>query len=725
MFNKFSWLSYSEEDPEAKLRERQKKIEYGNILKEQMEEKKRRQQEEKMKRLRDEEKYNQLYENEFERNARISNAYVYNSKKNYNTYTPLKVDKFESNTTPVTPSNKNNNTFSNNNNLPNNFQLAVRQNNIELYFKDFVQEQINVINAYEQALDEVLLQKRDKNPYSFSNNVNIEYNRAISKIRNEQNKLKESIGFFPLEENYNRKIEELFNKILTKKILMYNTIQSGNDVIYYDDVNFEQNKKLKELEYKSKYENLKDTVPNFDEMDKEDKVSLVGFSKLVQIDNGNKDEENFLITWRDSLMRKDTQPRDLGLQRYNTNDNIAQGKDNQKIKDNNGMTIMQVEENKKGEIDNKQEENKKKEKERKIIEENERKNKEKMRIKDIKETEARQKQKINNKDNKEDYGHKKIEKVDNFTNMNTNENNNKINLDRPETANSMHNNKDEQLNKGDNLKVYNQNFFSFQNRTSTKSLTQKDDKDKKIPSIPDDKIKHSTVSYYYKNSEDNSFPRKSSNSAQYDNATLNPNKLHHLEKPQIPVPNNTHTDNEAYFSDEESIKEIIEQTDRSKQIKSSKVLYHNIDSTNFMKPPKHIDITLSPQNKKRHPFTESIKRFNELYENDELQHNAMNDPNLPMGTGDDIPTKNNAKRNKKHPPLGGHSLNNSKNISQLSDNDSILKDLDRFRQIALNGIGNLDNPNIVQLHAQNRTVDLIPKDVIKNYDKLISSGSRK
>ena len=83
MFNKFSWLSYSEEDPEAKLRERQKKIEYGNILKEQMEEKKRRQQEEKMKRLRDEEKYNQLYENEFERNARISNAYVYNSKKNY------------------------------------------------------------------------------------------------------------------------------------------------------------------------------------------------------------------------------------------------------------------------------------------------------------------------------------------------------------------------------------------------------------------------------------------------------------------------------------------------------------------------------------------------------------------------------------------------------------------------------------------------------------------
>ena len=70
-------------------------------------------------------------------------------------------------------------------------------------------------------------------------------------------------------------------------------------------------------------------------------------------------------------------------------------------------------------------------------------------------------------------------------------------------------------------------------------------------------------------------------------------------------------------------------------------------------------------------------------------------------------------------------LNNSKNISQLSDNDSILKDLDRFRQIALNGIGNLDNPNIVQLHAQNRTVDLIAKDVIKNYDKLISSGSRK
>ena len=68
---------------------------------------------------------------------------------------------------------------------------------------------------------------------------------------------------------------------------------------------------------------------------------------------------------------------------------------------------------------------------------------------------------------------------------------------------------------------------------------------------------------------------------------------------------------------------------------------------------------------------------------------------------------------------------NSKNVSQISDNDSILKDLDHFRQIALNDIGNLDNPNIVQQHAKNRTVDLIPKDVIRNYDKLISSGSRK
>lgn len=711
MFNKLSWFNYSEEDQEAKLRERQKKIEYGNILKEQMEEKKRREQEEKIKRLRDDEKYNQLYENEFERNARISNPYVYNTKQKYNTYTPSKNDKFDNNTIPVTPSNQNNNTFLNNN-LPNTFQLAVRQNNIELYFKDFVQEQINVINAYEQALDEVLLQKRDNNPYSFSNNVNIEYNRAISKIRNEQNKLKETIGFFPLEENYNRKIEELFNKILAKKILMYNTIQSGNDVIYYDEVNLEQNKKLKELEYKSKYENLKDTVPNFDEMDKEDKVSLIGFSKLVQIDNGNKEDDNFLITWRDNLMRKDTQPSNLGLQRYNTNDNIDHKKDIQKLNDNNGGMIMQEEEEKKEETDDgKQEEKNNKEKERK--------NKEKKRIKE-KKAEARRKHKINNEDedNKEDY--KKYEKIENSTNMKKEKN--KMNQDG---INTVHNNKRNELNNGNNLKFYNQNYFSFQKRSSTKSLTQKDNKDKKAPSTEDEKIKNSTVSYYYKHSEDTPTPRKSSNSDHYDNATLNPDKLHHLDKPPTPVPNNTHTnnDNEAYFSDEESIKEIIEQSDRSKQIKSSKVLYHNIDSANFIKPPKHIDIP--SQNRKRHPFSENIKRFNEPYENDELQHTVMNDPNLPMGTGDETPSHNNVKKNKKHLPLGGHSLNNSKNISQLSDNDSILKDLDRFRQIALNGIGNLDNPNIVQLHSKNRTVDLIPKDVIKNYDKLISSGSRK
>ena len=115
-----------------------------------------------------------------------------------------------------------------------------------------------------------------------------------------------------------------------------------------------------------------------------------------------------------------------------------------------------------------------------------------------------------------------------------------------------------------------------------------------------------------------------------------------------------------------------------------------------------------------------LKKFDDFYKEDDVEHNVMNDPNLPMGNGEEASPEKKTKK-----PITNHSPRNSKNVSQISDNDSILKDLDRFRQIALNDIGNLDNPNIVQQHAKNRTVDLIPKDVIRNYDKLISSGSRK
>ena len=105
-----------------------------------------------------------------------------------------------------------------------------------------MQVQIDVINKYEKALDNVLSCSQRNNCYSNGNRnyyglrgisddkrmdcfitstCDLEYQRAITQIRFEQDKLKRALGFFPLEENYNRKIEELFNKILEKKISLY------------------------------------------------------------------------------------------------------------------------------------------------------------------------------------------------------------------------------------------------------------------------------------------------------------------------------------------------------------------------------------------------------------------------------------------------------------------------------------------------------------------------
>ena len=711
MFNKYSWLTNANEDPEEKKREHMKKIEYGNFLKEQIEEKRRRKEQEKLKRLRDDEKYNKLYCNEFYKN---------NNKQLYNcTFTPGPQEKTVTNTkikNPPTPiannviqnsngnvrysaqpviqsnnmetiSTPNNNNIIQNANVSNalptipqqmnmnggfsyNGMNTINENNrqiyypqinntIDIYFKDFVQEQINVINSYEQAIDGVILKSRRDNPYSLSNYINIEYNRALSKIRSEQNRLKETLGFFPLEENYNRKIEELFNKILNRKIAMFNSLQSNKDSIYYDDINFEQGRRMKELEYKSKYENLKDTVPNFDELEREDKASLVGFSKLVKIDNR---DDNFLETWRDNLIRQETQRREIGLQRYNTNDKVL----NEEIKKSTEISKKVVTKKENTTVD------------------------QGIGTDDKDAYIAEQKEKIKKEDKKEERV--LIHKIE-----------------------ALH--KDKEKNKKEEKKV---------ERNVIKSQTQLQRIDKVALEPTDEKVQNSTVSYqsnyYYKKSTDDIFrtkenePKKTSISDQCDNFTLNPDKIKDKKEKNDTSKEKIEQNNDD-DDEEESIQEMLEQSERKN---TQKTFYHNIDN-NIVKPnTDYRQHKPNSSHNKRFPFTDSIRRFDELYKEDDVAHNVMNDPNLPMGTGEEPSQEKKTKK-----PISNHSPRNSKNVSQLSDNDSILKDLDHFRQIALNDIGNLDNPNIVQQHAKNRTVDLIPKDVIRNYDKLISSGSRK
>ena len=77
------------------------------------------------------------------------------------------------------------------------------------------------------------------------------------------------------------------------------------------------------------------------------------------------------------------------------------------------------------------------------------------------------------------------------------------------------------------------------------------------------------------------------------------------------------------------------------------------------------------------------------------------------------------------PGTAGFHYHHKKKIRKKtsSDNDSILKDLDRFRQLALNDIGYLNNNNYNYFDSRPKQVDLIPKEVIRNYDRVISSGN--
>jgi hypothetical protein len=144
-----------------------------------------------------------------------------------------------------------------------------------------------------------------------------EKNIAIQSIRDEQNKLKNKLGFFPMENNYNFKIEQLFNKILNKKLATYSSIKEIDNLALNNLYKKQKDDEFNLLRYKSKYEeeDIQDSVPNFNNMDSSSQNTLRGYSKLVKIENEDnsinniynnnnkeqKDEANFLESWKEQL----------------------------------------------------------------------------------------------------------------------------------------------------------------------------------------------------------------------------------------------------------------------------------------------------------------------------------------------------------------------------------------------------------------------------------------
>jgi hypothetical protein len=202
------------------------------------------------------------------------------------------------------------NNYLNNNNTNNNTLMA--EINIQFLFRDFVEQQIKTINEYENNIEDIFfVQYKNRNYNSINSLLENEKNQAMESIKNEQNKLKNILGFFPMENNYNYKIEQLFNKILNKKVITYSSIKEMDNLALNAFIN-KDNDFPQLLKYKSKYEdeNIEDS-PNFQQLNINSQNTLRGYSKLVKInENDNKDDDNskgnnnFLESWRDQLEKE-------------------------------------------------------------------------------------------------------------------------------------------------------------------------------------------------------------------------------------------------------------------------------------------------------------------------------------------------------------------------------------------------------------------------------------
>ena len=236
------------------------------------------------------------------------------------------------------------NNFNNeNNNIFNNNNALMEEINLQLLFREFVEQQIKIINEYEYNIEEIFFKyyKNNNNNY-IKTLLDFEKKKAIQSIKNEQNKLKNNLGFFPMENSYNYKIEQLFNKILNKKITAYNSIKEMDNLITNNFIK-KENEYIELLKYKSKYEDekIENSIPNFQNLNINSQNTLRGYSKLVKInekniDNINKNEDNlnnfnFLESWREQLGKEITNDK---KENFNYNENLDKNEKPNVLKEN-------------------------------------------------------------------------------------------------------------------------------------------------------------------------------------------------------------------------------------------------------------------------------------------------------------------------------------------------------------------------------------------------------
>ena len=332
---------------EEKEKKRKKQKEYNEELKKQIEEKNKRKEMEKKKILEEdlkiEEKIKkQILEEQKELNLRKQQLKLkqqeeeasYNQNNNSANKTNINNNDINNNTysSRFNPNTTGNNFYNNNNintssqslmstvrtNLSSNsanYNNNINRNNIKNYYMNFVQDQLGIIDEYAEKINNY-----NSSDSSYENFMN-EKNEALKQIQISQNNFKNNLGFLPMNEQFNNKVSNIMDLILEQKVKEIknnnNNINHNNEIDLMNEENkrstgtfnldnnaiSEQKQIIDEINnnnfenleqkkinndiigctYKSKYEELKESILNGDDISNELKtsISLVGNSKFV------------------------------------------------------------------------------------------------------------------------------------------------------------------------------------------------------------------------------------------------------------------------------------------------------------------------------------------------------------------------------------------------------------------------------------------------------------
>ena len=197
---------------------------------------------------------------------------------------------------------KNNNSFDNKN--------LIEEIKIQSLFNEFVEQQIRTINDYATNIENIFyLQytKKNTNINLFNFQIKNEKNNAMESIKKEKNKLKFKFGFFPMENIYDLRIEQLFNKILSKVISIYSSINQTHINNYINQDNSDYN--LSNIYSRYLFKNNESNFTENNVIENDLQMNKINISKSTKLNDYkflfnkiNLDEDlNFLDFWKNKF----------------------------------------------------------------------------------------------------------------------------------------------------------------------------------------------------------------------------------------------------------------------------------------------------------------------------------------------------------------------------------------------------------------------------------------